>query len=103
MELGSKFANSLRVKTQPLKKLQCVIVVDVATHSQKDGVEGNGGSLKDGAEAFVLFLRGAQLVPRPSVLIILDLDEVEFTLKYAEIFRSVLSGEGRSADGWRCC
>jgi hypothetical protein len=25
-------------------------------------VEGNGGSLKDGAEAFVLFLRGAQLV-----------------------------------------
>jgi hypothetical protein len=31
-----------------------VIVVDGATHSQMDGVEGNGGSLKDGAEAFVL-------------------------------------------------
>jgi len=29
-----------------------VIVVDGATHSQKDGVEGNGGSLKVGAEAF---------------------------------------------------
>ena len=35
-----------------LKRLQRVIVVDGATHSQKDGVEGDGGSLKDGAEAF---------------------------------------------------
>ena len=44
--------NSLRIKTQ-LKRLQRVIVVDSATHSQMDGVEGNGGSLEDGAEAFV--------------------------------------------------
>jgi hypothetical protein len=29
---------------------QCVIVVDGATHFQKDGVGGNGDSLKDGAE-----------------------------------------------------
>jgi hypothetical protein len=35
-----------------------VNVVDGATHSQKDGVDGNGGSLKDEVEAFVLFLRG---------------------------------------------
>jgi hypothetical protein len=77
MELGSKFANSLRVKTQPLKKLQCVIVVDVATHSQKDGAESNGGSCKDGVEAVVLFLRGAQQVLRSSVLtVVLDLYEV---------------------------
>jgi hypothetical protein len=47
----------LRIKTQLLKRLQHVIVVDGATHSQEDGVEGNGDSLKDGAEAFVLFLR----------------------------------------------
>ena len=45
-----------------------MIVVDGATHSQKDGMEGNRGSLEDGAEAFMLFLRGAQLVPRSSVL-----------------------------------
>jgi hypothetical protein len=51
MKLESKFLTSLRVKTQLLKRLRCVIVVDGATHSQKDGVEGNGGSLKDGAEA----------------------------------------------------
>ena len=44
----------LRVKTQLLKRLQCVILVDGATHSQKDGVESNGGSLKGGAEAFML-------------------------------------------------
>jgi hypothetical protein len=44
MKLGSKFLGSLRVKTQLLKRLQCVIVVDGDTHSQKDGVEGNGGS-----------------------------------------------------------
>ena len=77
MKLGSKFLNSLRIKTQFLERLQRVIVVDSATHSQKDGVEGNGGSLTDGAEAFVVFLRGAQLVLRSaSVLIVLDLDEV---------------------------
>ena len=58
MKLGSKFLSSLRIKSRLLKRLQCVIVADGATHSQKDGVEGNGGSLEDGAEAFVLFLRG---------------------------------------------
>ena len=39
-----------------------MIAVNGATHSQKHGVESNGGSLKGGAEAFMLFLRGAQLV-----------------------------------------
>jgi len=62
MKLGSKFLSSLRIKTQLLKRLQRVIVVDGATHSQKDGVESNGGSLKGGVEAFMLFLRSAQLV-----------------------------------------
>ena len=56
MKLGSKFLNSLRIKTRLLKRLQRVIVVDGAIHSQKDGVESNGGSLKGGAEAFMLFL-----------------------------------------------
>jgi aspartate carbamoyltransferase regulatory subunit len=37
MKLGGKFLNSLRIKTQLLKRLQRVIVVDGATHSQKDG------------------------------------------------------------------
>jgi len=74
-----------------------VIVVDGATHSQKDGVEGNGGSLKDGAEAFVLFLCGAQLFLRFNILTVLDLDKVNVTLDNAETFGSVLSGEGGSA------
>jgi len=52
MKLGSKFLDSLTIKTQLLKRLQRVIVVDGAAHLQKDGVEGNGGSLKGGAEAF---------------------------------------------------
>jgi hypothetical protein len=33
-------------------------VVDGATHTQKDDVERNGGSLKSVAEMFVLFLCG---------------------------------------------
>ena len=67
-------------------------------------MEGNGGSLEDGADAFVLFLRGAQVLLRSSVLTVLDLDEVNVTLENAEIFRSVLSGEGGfSSGGWRCC
>ena len=57
-----------------------MIVGAGATYSQKNGVEGNGGSLKDGGEAFVLFLRGAQLVLRPSVLTELDLNEVDVSM-----------------------
>jgi hypothetical protein len=53
MKLGSKFLNTLRIKTHLLKMLQLVIVVDGATHSQKDGVESNGGSLKGEAELYL--------------------------------------------------
>ena len=74
-----------------------MIVVVGATHFQKDGEKGNGGSLKEGAEAFVLFLRGAQLVLRSRVLTVLD--ELDITLKIAEILESALSVEGGSA-GW---
>ena len=99
LQLGSKFLNS----SQFLKRLQRVNFVHRATHSQKDGVEGNGDSLEDGAEAFVLFLLGAQLALRFSILTVLDLDEVNVTLKNAGIYGLVLSGEGGSANGWRCC
>ena len=43
-------------------------------------MESNGGFLEGGAEAFMLFLHGAQLVLRSSVLTVLDLDEVNVTL-----------------------
>ena len=56
-----------------------MIVVDGATHFQTDGVESNRGSLKGGAEAFMLFLCGAQLVLQSSVLTALDLDELDVT------------------------
>ena len=65
-----------------------MIVVAGAIHTQKDGVDGNGCSLKGGVEAFVLFLRGAQLVLRSSVFTVLDLDEVTVTFKNAEIFET---------------
>jgi hypothetical protein len=47
---------SLKIKTQLLKRLQRVIVVYGPTHSKKDYVEANGGSLEDRAEAFMLSL-----------------------------------------------
>jgi hypothetical protein len=47
---------------------------------------------RSSSDICVLFLCGAQL--RSSILAILHLDEVHVTLKNAEIFRSVLSGEG---------
>ena len=75
-----------------------MLVIDGATHSQREGVEGNGGSLKDVAEAFVLSLHITQLALRFSVRAVLYLDEVDIVLKYAETFGSVLSGEGGSAD-----
>ena len=51
MELEGKLLKSLRIKIQFLERLQRVIVVDSATHSQKDGVEGDRGYLEDRAEA----------------------------------------------------
>jgi len=70
----------LEAKTQHLKRLQHMIVIDGATHSQKNGVEGNGCSLKDGAEAFMPILRGAKLVLRSRALTLLNLDEVNVML-----------------------
>ena len=53
MELGGKLLNSLRIETQFFERLQSVSVVDGATHTQKDDVESNGGSLGNVAEIFV--------------------------------------------------
>jgi hypothetical protein len=80
-----------------------VCVLDGATHTRKDDVESNGGSLENVEEIFVLFLCGVQLVLRSGVFTILDLNEVDVTSRFAEVFRSVLSGVGGSTGGWRCC
>jgi hypothetical protein len=78
-------------------------VVDGAAHTQKDDVESNGGSLENVAKVFVvLFLCGIQLVLRSCVLTVIDLDK-DVTPRFAEVFRSVLSGVGGSTGGWRCC
>ena len=95
------FLKSLRIKSQLLKSLQRVFVVDGATHTQKDNMEGNRGSLKGGAEAFMLFLRSAYLFLRSNVLTVLDIDEVNVSLENAKILGLVLSGEGGFANGWR--
>ena len=65
-------------------------------------MESNGGSLENVAEIFVLFLCGVQLVLRSGVLKILGLNEVGVTPRFTEVFRSVLSGVGGFAGGWRC-
>jgi hypothetical protein len=95
--------NSLKIKTQFLERLQSVRVVDGATHTQKDDVESNGGSLENDAEIFVLFLCGVQLVLRSGVFTIFDTDKVDATPMFAEVFRSVLSVVGGSTGRWRCC
>ena len=103
MELGGKLIISLRIKTQFLERLQSVSGVDGAAYTQKDDVESNGGSLENVAKIFVLFLCGVQLVLRSGVLTILDLNKVDVTPRFAEVFRSVLYGVGGSTGGWRCC
>ena len=70
---------------------------------QKDDVESNGGSLKNVVKVFVLFLCGVQLVLRSGVLTVLDLNEVDVTPRFAEVFGLMLSGVDGSAGGWRCC
>ena len=51
----------------------------------------------------MLLLCDVQLVLRSGVLTVLDLDEVDVTPMFAEVSRSMLSGVGGSAGGWRCC
>ena len=63
----------------------------------------NGNSLGKVAEIFVLLLCGVQLVLWSGVFTILDLNEVDVTLRFAEVFRSLLSGVCGSAGGWWCC
>ena len=71
--------------------------------TQKNYVESNGGSLENVAKVVVLFLCGVQLVMRSGVFTILDLNKVDVTPGFVEVFRSVLSGVGGSIGGWRCC
>ena len=86
MELGGKLLNSLRIETRFFERLQSVGVVDGAAHTQRDDVESNGGSLENVAKVFVLFLCGVQLVLRSGAFTILDLDEVDVTPSFAEVF-----------------
>jgi len=103
MELGGKLLSSLRIETQFLERLQSLSVVDGAAHTQKDDVKSDRGSLENVAKVFVLFLCGVRLVLRSGVLTVLDLNEVDVTPRFAEVFRSVLSGVGGSTGGWWCC
>ena len=48
-------------------------VADGATHSKMDSVESIEGSLRNGAEIFVLFLCSVLMVLRSSVLTVLEL------------------------------
>jgi hypothetical protein len=59
--------------------------------------------MENAAEIFVLFLCGVQLVLRSGVFTLLDIDEVDVTPRFAEVFRSMLSGVGGFTGGWRCC
>ena len=51
----------------------------------------------------MLFICGVQLFLRSGVLTVLNLDKVDVTPRFAEVFRSVLSGVGGFNGGWRCC
>ena len=46
-------------------------------------------SLTDVADIFVLFLHSAHLALKSSILAVLDLNEVDVTLKYTEIFNGL--------------
>ena len=104
VKLRGKLLNSLGIKTQFFERLQSVGVVDGATHTQKDDVESNRGSLKNVAEMFESFLSGVQLILRSGVLTVLNLNnKVDVPLRFAKISRSVLSGVGGFIGGWQRC
>jgi len=72
-----------------------------ATHIQKDDVARNG-STRMVQSPLSCPVCGVQLVLGISVLTLLDLNELDVTLKCAKIFESVLSGDGRSSGGFDC-
>ena len=78
-----------------------MIVVDGATHFQQDGMGCSGARLHEG-RSFQAISARCSTGPESS-LTVLDLGEVDVTLKNAEIFGLVLSGESGSANGWWCC
>ena len=51
----------------------------------------------------MLFLCNVQPVLRSGVLTVLDLDKVDVTPRFAEVFGSLLSGVCSSTGSWRCC
>ena len=61
------------------------------TRTQKDDVKRYRGSLENVAKVFVLFLCGVQPILRSGVLTELDLDKVDVTPRFAEVFRSPIS------------
>ena len=77
-------------------------VVDGAAHTQKDDVKSNRGSSENVAKVFLLFLCGVQLVLRSGVLTVLDLDEVDVTPSFAEVFSLVWFGLQRHST-WNGC
>ena len=103
MELGGKLLSSLRIETQFLERLQSVSVVDGAAHTQKVMWRVTEAPWRMLHNVLVLFLCGVQLVLRSGVLTVLNLDEVDVTPRFAEVFGSMLSGAGGSAGGWQCC
>ena len=79
-------------------------VVDGATHSQKDGVTGSNKLLEGRSRGLYAVSAWRSAGSAVECLTVFDLDEVNVTLENAEIFGSVLSGEGGSVGGgWRCC
>ena len=51
----------------------------------------------------MLFHCGVQLVLRSGVFTILDLGKVDVAPRFAEVFRSMLSGVDGGTGGWWCC
>jgi len=45
MRLHSKLGSFLRIKTKVIERLRAIRAVNGATHSQKDNLEANGGSI----------------------------------------------------------
>ena len=103
MELGGKLLNSLGIENQFLERLQSVSVVDGAVHTQKDDVESNRGSLECCKGLCAVPLRRLAGSELSGVLTVLDLDKVNVTPRFAEVFRLVLSRVCGSSGGWRCC
>eukprot|EP00983_Pelagomonas_calceolata_P062855 1147466-Pelagomonas_calceolata.AAC.1 len=85
MKLASKFNGTLMVKSQLFKLVKGVLSTTGPTNTQKDDMKSYSFCMNEFAEVCMLPLCRLQLLSRPRVFTILDVNQVHMPLVYIQL------------------